>query len=448
MNWIIALILCLTGNSDEGPALEVQLQYSPSILRKGSDFGANRMPYCRRYLDQAFSVKAGISTKNGWKIRATGGMNHSLVSISNPNYVITESEYSWNYLTNSGFSSWQGWFYHVGCEIGKGVWMGNRRGEIYLGLEGLDGNLAGEINLYTYITDPWEEIYRTDTANSEARGIAGYVGVSVPVASWKGLSIDGHALFRAGFLTETSSQVPQDATWQGPYSLPRTGIGLGLSMNFASKPVLKREQAPFSVPRDTVRKMRCCLKGVHIKPGYLQFLTGMSVPVIGYVIVPFVSPLIWTDDTMGLTEGAQYLWYYYLVPLWAGISASATGRAWKPDGEVLWTAAGALIGDVLSFALASVYCTLMGKDPWYAEINMDPTVWDREEQVFVLAFQPAATILPVVGAVIGYNLSLKHARESEDMGYKPTWTQQVAADIYLTTTQTTGTEIASFTVDF
>jgi len=162
-----------------------------------------------------------------------------------------------------------------------------------------------------------------------------------------------------------------------------------------------------------------------MKPGNLQFIAGMSVPVIGYLIIPFVSPLIWTDDSMGLTEGAQYLWYYFFVPAWACVSTSATGAIWNPGGKGMCTATGAILGDVLSLAVASVYCILMGKDPWYAEINMDPTVWEPEESVFILVVQPVATAFSVLGAVIGYNLSLRHRDcmepEAEDMGYRPTW---------------------------
>jgi hypothetical protein len=374
MNGFIALVLSVLGGLEEGPAFEAQIQYTPSILRKGSDYAANRMPYCRQYLDQAFSGKIGFSTRNGWKFRATGGVNHSLISISNPNYEITESEYSWDYLTNDGFSSWHGWLYHFGGEVGKGVWLGRRRGEVCAGLEVLGGSLDGEVNLFTYDSESWEEIYRTDTVTSETWGIDGYVGISIPLASWKGLSLDGHALIRAGLLREISSEVPADATWRGPYNLPRTGLGLGLSLNFSSKPVFVRDTEPWLRSSDSIPKMRCCLNGVYMKPANLQFITGMSVPVIGYLIIPFVSPLIWTDDSMGLTEGAQYIWYYFLVPVWSCVSTSATGAIWNPGGKGMWTATGAIIGDVLSFALASVYCTLMGKDPWYAKINMGPSV--------------------------------------------------------------------------
>jgi len=225
MTSFVIIALLLAGASGEGNGLTLQLQigYTPAILDRGNKGydspGADLFPELSEvlYCSHTFSIKAGVKTREGWKLRGIGGLTYAKIPNSNVNFTFPPE--------STGYSPMSDWTSHelsLGAEVGHRVGFKWGKGSIYLGLEGGWGRLSGT---------PWDTFYLI-TPTSRMLGIQGHFGLGIPLVSFGTFNLQIHPILKGGFLKEQSTEIPPGTEWLGPYTLSKWGVALGITLNY------------------------------------------------------------------------------------------------------------------------------------------------------------------------------------------------------------------------
>jgi len=183
-----------------------------------------------------------------------------------------------------------------------------------------------------------------------------------------------------------------------PETEPRTGCFL---VNWGVPPWAVQGSAAFA--------------GGHLLPwavfGTVGFFTSGFEPYA--LLAPPLLLFSGFDGSYWFHKTYLVTWYYIGVPIGVTLSTMGSGALLNPGGGWTETIRGALIGDMASLLFAAGYYIVFG-NPWaYGAEGGHPT----QETIgpFVNIFLPVVSILPAVGAVIGYTKSLS---ESKTIGHE------------------------------
>jgi len=230
--------LLLAGASGEGNGLsfQAQLGYEPALLIRGDDYRRgviggglpNLDGFC--YHSHSLASKVGIQTRTGWEMKATLGLTSSIINHGSSNLNLPNDSLGNPWLSSS--TDWHSIEFRVGAEVGHRIGFSWDEGDVYLGLEGIWGKFLGKDSLHKNNPESVQDDLRIIHVTSTVKGLQWYIGVSVPVVSFSRFSICLNPLLKGGFITEQSTDIPPDAEWKGPYTLPKCGVALGLTLNY------------------------------------------------------------------------------------------------------------------------------------------------------------------------------------------------------------------------
>lgn len=442
MGIFLITTLLFAGSEGSSVGFQAQLGYEPTLMGKRY-FYENpfvlAFPYSAYYFNNRVTGKIGIGLASGWEIRAIGGFARTLI----PDGYSPISMGSW--YPSYQYTKWRSVEFSAGAEIGRALRFRTGAGDFFLGGEAVWGNYDFDVQFYIY-TDT-NEMYDTLQASATGFGIQGHVGMNYPIVKFSdNLTLFLTGLVRTGRINLTPEEIPEGAEW-GSYhfpedhGLPRWGVSVGLSGAFDTRtdtdldglldarmnPAPTRSGCLFGM----VDKGRsciggCCMTGAGSKFGQAStaFLLG---PGIGIPLGLFGAMMMFDNDAASeivpLSLGC-YIW----SPVGSVLGTMAGGRLFNPGGSWNYTLTGALIGQLANLFIAECYRIAVGANPWRGLGNMSSYYRDEGKGTYVVI--SAASSLPTIGALIGYNLSLKHAREAEpdqEMGHRPSWSQEVQA---------------------
>jgi hypothetical protein len=158
----------------------------------------------------------------------------------------------------------------------------------------------------------------------------------------------------------------------------------------------------------------------------MAFILG---PGIGIPFGLFGAMMMYDNDAsweiFPLAIGC-YIW----SPVGSCIGTMAGGRLFNPGGSWNYTLIGTFLGQVASLFLAEGYRIAVGANPWRGDADLSAMIRGPKKGTYAVI--SIASVLPTVGALIGYNLSIEHAglkqTESEDMDYERSLDEKVTAD--------------------
>lgn len=416
---------------------QAQLGYEPGFLAKEDAFRGEGWlpdlfeegPYNSLYLNNSLCGKFGVEIGDRFLVRTTGSLGYSSISDVAPGFSIPADTGYWIH----GRTDWRILEASVGAELGILFNLQHGQGCLFGGMQVLWGKLKGDSWFYNdYIYDT-----RDVDVPGTLSGWQGHLGWQFPVKKVGPFDVYVNGLFKFGSLDEKSLEIPEDAVRSQPLAFSRWGYGLGVSLAYNTKQNLILSLTDTA---RTSRSLCCCLYGSSFTPltflhqGGVAFLGGhlggwIASGMTGLIIVedPFVvatAPLAWImtfDGSYWLQKPLLNSWNYIGVTLGSTVSAYWHGGKTHPGGSFGATLLGAFVGDLVSLAVATTYCSLLG-DPWSYESG--PPRWNTIGP-FVWGVMLPTSVLPAIGAVIGYNLSLKRAREAlpeqDDMGYERSW---------------------------
>jgi hypothetical protein len=229
----IIIALLLAGASDSsGLSFQAQLGYEPALLFTGSDYAYtfdDLFPSLGEvcYFSHSLSGKIGIVTENDWQMRAIGSIAQSVIPNGKTNIRDTSSLSQWG----SRVTRWESREFSVGAELGQGRKFFREKGSIHLGLEFTWGKLSGDARFYRSVGGDAE--WRTEHLTSTMLGVQGHIGINVPLVTFGYFSLALNPKLKGGAVKELSiTGVPSDFVWEGPSTLSKWGIALGINLNY------------------------------------------------------------------------------------------------------------------------------------------------------------------------------------------------------------------------
>lgn len=231
MTSFLTFALLLAGASGEGNGLsfQAQLGYEPAVLATGGDYAYTFDGIVPRlgevcYFSHSLSGKIGIVTENDWQMRAIGSVSQAVIFNGKPNirYVSTWAP---------PVTRWESREFSVGAELEPGRKYFRERRNLYLGLELTWGKLYGSPEFYRGFGDDAE--LRTEHLTSTMLGLKGHIGINIPLISFGDFSLGLNPELKGGAVKELSiTGVPSDFVWEGPSTLYKWGIALGITLNY------------------------------------------------------------------------------------------------------------------------------------------------------------------------------------------------------------------------
>jgi hypothetical protein len=248
MNISLAFILLLAGVSGNGDgiAFQAQLGYELALLFKGEDYVRQPKypafvffdPSMILYMSNAIRGRMGILVGNRFEIRGTGSIAYCKIADPGSGLdVPLDSMRVWYYPPHHNYNRLRTIEYSGGVEIGYKPRNWRHNGDIYLGLEGIWGRFHCRETWSSYRADDEDELVRDDTIHfiSSVKGLGGHLGVAVPVASFGRFSVQLHSMLKGGAVREQSAELvdaPAGTQWEGPRTLLKWGVALGLTLNY------------------------------------------------------------------------------------------------------------------------------------------------------------------------------------------------------------------------
>jgi len=231
------LFVGVTANdANAKPRLQAQIGYTPSIAPK-KDYGkgeAGGLPnFTFLYLSHSLNTKLGIETQNGWQAGITGGITSYTLFDANSNFKLPDDPVTQEPWLNM-YTEWKAIEYSLGADIGHSFGL-TQRWDISTGLTFIWGKLSGIDTLSKYNPETKNEDVRIINIKSPVRGFQWHIGVGIPILSLGGFSLKINPAIHVGFTKEKSTNIPSDAKWKGPYSLSKSGVGIGLTLNYKGK---------------------------------------------------------------------------------------------------------------------------------------------------------------------------------------------------------------------
>ncbi|MBN2378313.1 hypothetical protein JXM67_00720 [candidate division WOR-3 bacterium] len=444
-----------------GGGFQAKFAIEPAFLSKELPMLSLFFPYGpdgSYYFNNRISAKLGKEFQNGLVVRGVGGFAQSFVR----NGLSCCDPY--------GYTNWFTLEGSLGLELGYQVRFRKGKGELFCGLEGvfawLDGNHIDEL-----YTEDWSFYYETYNLQTFGIGPQAYIGLSYPVANLGKGSLRLTTGLRGGAIFLEPTYLESGIAWKGYPSvngaMPRWGISVGFefvpgqgAVDLADLPDLRCQ---YEFKKDTLSTCccvgGCCLSGCDWGGREMIDMVHRWPPIVAQSVVTFViGPAL--GNAVGIC-GAAMLWdatfddfhrfpfgfgFYIWPAVGSVIGAYGSGVLFNPGGCLGYTIAGALTGNLANLVLTQSYISITGRNTWVVRWPPFSVSYNPD----VIAVMAVGSLLPVAGAVVGYNLSLKHAREStpDTMGLRPTWTERVAADFNPHFANTSGIEIASVTFDF
>lgn len=431
-----------------GGGFQAQLGYEPTVM--GKEFLLEEplnllFPYSAYYLNNRISGKVGFGFDKGWETRMVGGVAQTYMFDGNAPFTVNDWHPSWQ------FCEWRSCEFSGGAEIGRALRFRTGKGSAFLGAECEWGRYVLEGVFLDFSATNAEDYFNTVQASANGLGWQGYVGLCYPIARFNDrLSLNLTGMLKTGAVRITPHDLPDNAEWgsytysQGKVYLPRWGLSAGLCLAYDTRRELDLDALPDARMRpatmrggcllrnvDTSRVCLggCCLTGTSSKAGQAgaAFLLG---PGIGIPFAVYGAVMMYDNPTeyeiYPLAIGC-YLW----SPVGSYIGTMVGGRVFNPGGSWAYTLVGTLLGQAANLFLAEGYRIAVGANPWRGDADLSSMMRGPGKGTYAVI--AAASTLPTIGALAGYNLSLKHARQAEidstlDTGYQPTWDEQVRRD--------------------
>ncbi|TKJ40189.1 hypothetical protein CEE36_09650 [candidate division TA06 bacterium B3_TA06] len=341
------------------------------------------------------------------------------------------------------FCEWKSYEFSGGAEIGKLLRFRTGKGDIFLGAEGVWGRYDLEGIFLNYSATNAEDYFNTALASANGIGWQGHAGISYPIMNLNNrLTLNFIGLLKTGRIFLTPTELPEGGFWgswsypEGEVALPRWGVSAGLTLAFDSrvqkdtavlidatiKPVPIRGGCLWGVIDTT----RFCLGGCCVTGGSLRtaqattaFLLGPGIGIpfgLFGAMMMYDNPASW--EIIPLAIGC-YIW----SPVGSYIGTMAGGRMFNPGGSWNYTLIGTFLGQVANLFLVEGYRIAVGANPWRGDADLSSMIRGPKKGTYAVI--SIASVLPTLGALIGYDISIKHADlmevESEDMGYHRTW---------------------------
>lgn len=231
-------VLLLAGASDSsGLSFQAQVGYEPAVLIRGDDYrrgvigGAfpNFEGFC--YHSHSLTGKVGIQTRTGWETKVTLGLTSSIINHGSSNLSLPPDSIGELWL--SGHTEWSSIEYNLGLEIGHSFGQPQRQWSLFLGLMFTWGKFSGVDSLFKWNHETNEEDIRVINVTSPVKGPQWYIGAAVPLFPVGRFSFQINPILKGGFIKEQSTNIPPEAEWKGPYTLPKCGLALGLTLNYS-----------------------------------------------------------------------------------------------------------------------------------------------------------------------------------------------------------------------
>ncbi len=227
-----ALLLAGAAGDGAGLSFQAQLGYEPALLATGDDYAYTFDGIVPRlgevcYFSHSLSGKIGIVTENDWQMRAIGSIAQSVIPNGQANIRDTSSLSQWG----SRETRWDSREFTVGAELEPGRKYFRKRRNLYLGLEFTWGKLFGDARFYRSVGGDAE--WRTEHLTSTMLGLKGHIGINIPLISLGDFSLGLNPELKGGAVKEQSiTGVPSDFVWEGPSTLYKWGIALGVNLNY------------------------------------------------------------------------------------------------------------------------------------------------------------------------------------------------------------------------
>lgn len=414
-------------NPSSGIGLNASFGYEPALLARGEPLYSAFIPYGNYYLNNRGSAKVGISFAGVWSARGVFGVAGSYF-LQGPAVIDLDGWYSCYRYTDIKSIE-----FSAGAEAAYALRFRPGKGEVFAGLEAVWGRFDC-LGLYMNNDSPYD--YRTLSYLCRGSGIQGWLGINYPLARLGRFALNVSTVFKGGGLLLRPDPMTVDYSWvrynrRNPLS--RWGVSAGLSLAYDSRVSFDTSRLFDARLRpNPKRSSYCCLFaaadviGTRYSGGTLvlgKILQTTSAVVMG----PLTGSLfaLWGaamsyDNSYG-SEVHPLSWGCYLwAPVGSVLGTMWTGRYFNPGGDWKYTILGACLGNIANLFLAEGFIIATGGSPW--RWGPDGNPFDAEgppDGTYEVMI--AGSLLPAAGALIGYNLSIKHLQDT--LGLQPSWTQ-------------------------
>ncbi len=411
------------------PAFQASLGLEPALMPKVRAFEAIFLPYGAYYFNNRVSLKMGAEFGNFFSLRGTFGLARSFMR-DGPSCI---SQYD-------GSTGWRSFEASFGIESGYAARYRRGKGDVIWGISGILGHFDG-VFVSGRIGSNDSIYYDSASIKALAKGGEVYLGLNLPIGRLGPIGVKIATILKGGALFLDPTSIGGGYEWKGyptkTGTMPRWGVSVALNFDFdASKIPLdvlpdarwRHKLDLYDAPLSQGCLDCCCLYGTawpvrgRGSPLAVQILSALVMgPGAGTAAGLLAAASMWDASSEDVYKPVLGVCFYLFPPVGSVLGTMGSGAIVNPGGSFRYTLAGALFGTLANLALTEGYILVTGRYPWTSHwpplsVSLTPDV---------IGVMIAGSTLPAVGAVIGYNLSIKHTLESsqDTLGLRPSWTE-------------------------